>query len=127
GRAVRELDRWYELVPPRFHDLVDIANARGVGINAGEQLRITAKDLLDQLVSAMASALTDAAELADLNAVVGGKRRYGPVTDVRASFGRAEQPIVVGGFHVLGVFFGWGVSQLRFISQSHLENSTAAD
>jgi surface protein len=88
GRAVRELDRWYELVPPRFHDLVDIANAQGVGINAEGSAAAAAKDLLDRLVSAKASALS-ASELADLRAVVDGTR-HAPVTDVRASFGRAE-------------------------------------
>ena len=75
GRAVRELDRWHELVPPRFHDLVDIANAK-----EDSEAKNIARSLLEVLVENERGRHAD--DVAALRAVVEGKRRYEPVTNV---------------------------------------------
>ena len=79
GRAVREFDKWYDLVGSRFHDLVDIANSE-------ESAAATAaRGLLAKLVAAVQNKWPEG-DVAALSSVVAGKR-YEPVTDVGASFG----------------------------------------
>lgn len=82
-RAVREFNSWYDMVGRRFHDLVDIANStQSTGAAAA-----AARGLLAKLVSDV-NGTWPAEDQAALSAVVNGQR-YEPVTDVRASIGKA--------------------------------------
>jgi surface protein len=112
GRAVREFEEWYELVAYRLHDLVDIANAQGIGINSESQQGRTAKDLLGRAVSGFEKFLPQP-ELEALNAVVGGAR-HEPVTDVRASFGS----------HLYGPTFLWDTRQVTSLRKAFAKLGT---
>ena len=78
-RARREFDAWHELVPYRFHGLLEIA--KSAGHRATE-----AKELLDKLVASV-SATGNANAIAELKDVVGGKT-YNAVTTLPLPFGQ---------------------------------------